>query len=67
MGATGAMGDADGDGDVDAADYYIWLAQLGGPPMAPGGLSGGAQVPEPSSVLLLLGALAAGAWRMRRK
>ncbi|WP_442483764.1 PEP-CTERM sorting domain-containing protein [Aeoliella sp. SH292] len=67
MGATGAMGDADGDGDVDAADYYIWLAQLGGAPMVPGSLAGGAQVPEPSSMLLLLGAVAAGAWRLRRK
>jgi hypothetical protein len=68
MGATGAMGDADGDGDVDSDDYYIWLAQLGGAPMPPGAIvGGGAAVPEPSSVLLLLGAVAAGAWRLRRK
>lgn len=71
MGATGAMGDADGDGDVDAADYYIWLSQVGGPAMPPGSLSGVGQfvqqVPEPSSVLMLLGAVAVGAWRLRRK
>ncbi|WP_425396399.1 PEP-CTERM sorting domain-containing protein [Aeoliella sp.] len=71
MGATGAQGDADMDGDVDIDDYYIWLGQVGGAPAAPiasvtAGQFVGSAVPEPSTVCLLLSAVA-GVWYLRRR
>jgi hypothetical protein len=61
--ATLAQGDADGDHDVDGADFLAWQQQLGGgvaPPEPPS-----PAVPEPSS-LLLLSVAAASKWRRRR-
>ena len=71
MGATGVLGDADLDGDVDGEDYLILLTQLGGAGMVvPGALigpgAGVAAVPEPSTALLLLGGVLAG-WGLRRR
>lgn len=70
MGATGAQGDADGDGDVDADDYFIWYSQVGGAPSAPiASITTGqfvGQVPEPSTVCLMLAAVAGG-WCLRRR
>jgi len=60
MGATGVLGDADGDGDVDGADYLIWLGQVGGAGAAPAAITlAVTAVPEPSSLLLAIGGLAA--------
>jgi hypothetical protein len=52
--ATLAQGDADGDHSVTAADYSIWKANFGAHSGAGGGSIGGAAVPEPPSVVLLL-------------
>ena len=70
MGASGTMGDADGDGDVDMQDFMIIQMQLGGPgmgalvgsdPLGPG------TVPEPTGILLLLGGVVCcAAMRVRR-
>jgi len=55
--ATHMQGDADGDLDVDGADFLTWQRQLGGTMTV--GTS--ATVPEPSSaVLLVMGIAAAG-------
>ena len=52
--------DGNGNGTVDAPDYSIWRDNFGNT------AAGGAAVPEPSSILLLLsGAIAVG-WRRRR-
>jgi len=68
MGATGVLGDADGDGDVDGSDYFAWLDQVGGEGM-PGALTApgfqSAPVPEPGSIALLAGGIALCGW-MRR-
>jgi hypothetical protein len=50
-GATHAQGDADYDGDVDGRDMLIWQKQYGAG--MPSALS--SVVPEPSTILLLLG------------
>jgi hypothetical protein len=65
---TLSMGNADGDGDVDAADLAIWKQQYGGAASAAategdsecgcGSHASGPAVPEPSSALLTLGAVA---------
>ncbi len=70
-GATGVLGDADLDGDVDGRDYLLWLSQVGGAGMVvPAALTGPqgfvASVPEPSSLVIVLGALVA-AWSVRRR
>ena len=62
------LGDADGNGNniVDAADYTIWRDHFTGPGS---GASASAGVPEPGSILLLLGILAvvsAGGARLSR-
>lgn len=67
LGSTGqtdnSAGDANFDGTVDADDLVIWEAQYGNPPPP---LSASAMtVPEPSSLLLALGAMA-GLRRRRR-
>ncbi|WP_197530465.1 dockerin type I domain-containing protein [Bythopirellula polymerisocia] len=46
------LGDADGDGDVDGRDLLIIQMKFGGPPL----VAALANVPEPSSLVLLLGA-----------
>ncbi|MEM6330176.1 MAG: dockerin type I domain-containing protein, partial [Planctomycetota bacterium] len=65
-GATGLLGDADGDGDVDARDGQILNMQLGGPPVVTGALLAGFTVPEPSAAVLMMLSLATAAVRRRR-
>ncbi|MEM6798503.1 MAG: hypothetical protein AAF589_03225 [Planctomycetota bacterium] len=67
-GATGLLGDADGDGDVDAADGFILNAQLGGAPVPVPVIAGAAisNAPEPATAGLLALALAAGCCPRRR-
>ena len=48
-GATGAVGDSDGDGDVDGRDFLEWQAHNGGPPA----MVAATMVPEPATWLLL--------------
>jgi hypothetical protein len=48
-GAQWFQGDADGDGDVDGADFVVWQTNF---PSVPGPAS----VPEPTSVVLIVGA-----------
>jgi hypothetical protein len=62
-GATEAMGDADGDGDVDAADEAKWEMTFGN--SSPTGSGGSGAVPEPSSIVMLLLAVAGLASRRR--
>ncbi|MBA3484222.1 MAG: PEP-CTERM sorting domain-containing protein [Pirellulales bacterium] len=63
--ATPANGNANGDGAVDGLDLGIWRSQFGTDPPAVAVIG---VVPEPSSALLLVAALAgAGQWWMRRK
>jgi hypothetical protein len=59
-GAQWFQGDADGDGDVDGADFVVWQTNF--PSTA-----GPASVPEPASVVLIVGAAAglAGFRRLR--
>jgi endonuclease/exonuclease/phosphatase family metal-dependent hydrolase len=59
------LGDADGNGNniVDAADYTIWRDHLSG---AGTGAAAVASVPEPPSILLLVGTLAATIGGARR-
>jgi T5SS/PEP-CTERM-associated repeat protein len=58
-GATVLQGDADGDGDVDGADFLKWQRNAGRAPPWTGAGSGGPNIPEPTSVALMLcGALA---------
>ena len=52
--ATHGQGDADADFDVDAADFLIWQRQFGSVPA----VVGGQVVPEPASILLVMGACA---------
>lgn len=61
-GAAQTMGDADGDGDVDGADFLKIQRDLGGPPSL---LAAVAAVPEPSALVLALTALAFG-YRRRK-
>ena len=56
-GATRLEGDADGDGDVDGVDFGLWQADY--PTAYPGAVAGGATIPEPASLaLMILGGLA---------
>lgn len=72
-GATGTPGDADGDGDVDGADFLAlqrdnpagiadWVANY--PTAAP--LAASAAVPEPGTAVLLIG-MAAGLFARRQR
>ncbi len=75
-----SSGDFNGDGTVDAADYAVWrktdgtqagydtwLANFGSPAAGSGSsVANSANVPEPSSVWLLLTAAALFVWRARR-
>lgn len=73
MGATGLMGDADGNGTVDSIDYFLILNQLGGPGMPGAGsllggdLGGPTAVPEPATAVLALVASLGGLALVRRK
>jgi beta-glucanase (GH16 family) len=72
-------GDFDGDGDVDGRDFLEWQRGFGAiyssadledwqtnyGTTTPGGAQAVAAVPEPSSMLLLVSWLAAGAWGQR--
>lgn len=51
-GATTEMGDADGDGDVDGADFFQIQGDLGGPPSAMALAT--AVVPEPSTLVMAM-------------
>lgn len=55
-GASQSEGDADGNGTVDAADLAEWELQFGVPPTLVAGIVGGAAVPEPTALTLLLSA-----------
>ena len=61
-GATKMDGDADGDGDVDGDDFLIWQAEFN-----PGNGTASAAVPEPTSVLLMLGVAVVGMCARRRR
>jgi hypothetical protein len=50
-----ALGDADGDGDTDGADFLAWQRQVGA---SIAGHSAAAKVPEPASLAMLVIALA---------
>ena len=73
------LGDYNGDGAVDAADYVVWRRDDGSPTgyntwrenfgnSSPGGgsLGGASAVPEPGSALLLVLTMVAGLMRVRR-
>jgi hypothetical protein len=51
VGTSNAMGDANGDSAVNAADLAVWRTQFGGSPPAEGAL---AAVPEPGAAVLAL-------------
>ena len=56
----GLAADGDNSGEVDAADYVLWRANFGQTAAGSAtGLTSGALVPEPASVMLLLTACAA--------
>ena len=59
--ATLATGDANGDGNVTDADFAVWTAQFGTLDAS----AAAAQVPEPSTALLLLLATMTGAANRR--
>ena len=59
FGGTGAA-DTDGDGDTDGADFLAWQQQFAVPSSQ--GMAG-AQTPEPSSLALLMIAVAAACYR----
>ena len=62
--ATHMQGDADGDLDVDGADFLVWQRQLGSSMPA---ITSSAPVPEPSTAtLLILDYATAGIARQRR-
>lgn len=56
--ALQSEGDANGDGVVDGSDYMILQRKFGGPPAVAAGEGALAVVPEPSSVILAMAALA---------
>jgi hypothetical protein len=56
------LGDADGDNDSDGGDFLLWQRQLGSKPTA---VAAAAAVPEPSSAVMAVAALAA--WCARRR
>jgi Dockerin type I domain/PEP-CTERM motif len=59
---VGTNGDANGDGIVDASDYTVWRDQLGQSEAFSAG--GGAGVPEPGTMLLVMvGTAALAVWR----
>jgi len=60
--ATKSNGDADGDSDVDGADFLRWQRQF-----APGTPAPTATVPEPGACLLALVAWGAIGWRRLRR
>jgi len=66
FGSTGPEGDANGDGFVDGSDFMLWQQQQGGPG-APPLVANANVVPEPSSLVLLLAALACGVTSRRRR
>jgi hypothetical protein len=61
--ATPQQGDADGDLDVDGADFLTWQQQLSIPAAAPAG----AAVPEPAGLALAAWSLAAVGRRRARR
>ncbi|QDT00941.1 hypothetical protein [Adhaeretor mobilis] len=58
--ATKADGDANGDMEVNGADFLTWQSQYTGPPPSSG------SVPEPSSMLLILSVALPGLVRRKR-
>lgn len=54
-----AFGDADGDGDVDGRDFMEIQRKFGGAPL----VAASTAVPEPGSLVLLLGVVAGLGWR----
>lgn len=64
VGPAFSDGDADGDGDVDGDDLAIWETQYGSPPPSTANVSA---VPEPSTVLLTILALAPLGLQRRRQ
>ena len=66
--ATVLQGDADGDGDVDGADFLKWQRNVGHAPPWNGAASDASNVPEPTSmaILMLGGSLTLAFGRRRR-
>jgi hypothetical protein len=64
LGSVGPLGDANADGIVNGSDYSIWKGQYGSPPPATVVVQ---YVPEPSSVLMGVGACAAAATVARKR
>ena len=60
-GAAHSQGDADYDHDVDGADFLAWQRQLD----LPVSVAVATAVPEPASVLLLVGGMLAISFRRR--
>lgn len=60
------LGDADGDNDSDGADFLLWQQQFGSAPAVAVAQPAAAAVPEPSTAVLLLAAMAGVGWRRSR-
>ena len=54
-------GDADGDGDTDGDDFLLWQSQFSGILPNSGAV---AAVPEPPSIILLLGLTSVECWQV---
>jgi hypothetical protein len=64
--ATHALGDSDGDADVDVDDLAAFQLAFGPPPVFSGPISGIVSVPEPGTIgLVLLAAVGLWIWRRR--
>jgi hypothetical protein len=59
---NGLGADADGNGHIDEADYAIWRSNFGNAATGPGSAQSSANIPEPSSEILLVACCAGVLW-----